>query len=419
MSSTASPINTEALAYYLTYQFVPKTFSDYQFPKTYDLKNTLKQNETQIAKDLYARLNNVIKTSLEQTTRPVGLLLSGGVDSAILLYLLRKNTSKKIYTISGAYASDRSHLKLCGSLAKKYNTVHRELIITPADLLQLPHLYSTGFESPIGDNGFLATHLMFKALSSSTNTIYTGDGADCLFHGLKAHYLNLLDRNYLHRLKPHSTSSPMITQKFLLPKANYPDYEHYKYDEIFLTKNEAHKYLGMDLDLAKPLKTVLRTIKASDPIKKTILLDLNFLVVNRVDYILKAAAANKIQMVLPFLDPTLVDYALRIPSKYFIKNSRQKYILKKAFNNELPNEVISQRKRGMTPPFLEWYAKNQSFVLKTLNKARGLGVAPEYIRYLVENINRSNQYAYGMRIWLILNLVLWHEGQRTTLGVKP
>ena len=402
MSLTANPINTETLAYYLTYQFVPKRFTAYQFPKTHNPKNTLKQNEAWIAKRLYGHLNNITKTSLEQTTHPVGLLLSGGVDSAILLYLLRKNTSRKIYTISGAYASDRSHLKLCASLAKKYNTIHQELIITPADLLQLSHLYSAGLENPIGDNGFLATHLMLKSLSSSTNTIYTGDGADCLFHGLRAHHLDLLDRTY----------STKTVQKLLLPKANYPDYEHYKYDEIFLTKNEAYQCLGMDIDLTKPLKAVTGTIKAGDPIKRTILLDLNFLVVNRVDYILNAAAAHKITMVIPYLDPILVDYALRIPSKYFIKNSEQKYILKKAFCNELPPKVIFQKKRGMTPPFLEWYAKNQSFVLKTLNKAPGLGVTPEHIRYLVENISRSDQYAYGMRIWLILNLVLWYDGRR-------
>ncbi len=419
MSSAVSPINTEALAYYLAYQFVPKPFPGHQFPKKHDPQETLRQNETLIAKKLHARLNNVIKTSLKQATQPVGLLLSGGMDSAILLYLLRKNTSKKIYTISGAYALDRSHLKLCASLAKKHNTIHQELIINPSDLLQLSHLYSTGLEAPIGDNGFLATHLMFKALSSSTDTIYAGDGADCLFYGLKAHYMDFFDRNYLCRLRPPSASSTMITQKFLLPKANYPDYAHYKYDEIFLTKNEARQYLGIDLDLAKPLKAVINTIKTNDPIKKTILLDLNFLVVNRVDYIIKAAAANKTKIILPFLDSTLVDYTLRIPGKYFIKDSEQKYILKKAFINDLPKEVVSQKKRGMTPPFLEWYTQNQSFVLKTLNKAQELGIAPEYINYLIENISRSNQYAYGMRIWLILNLVLWHNGQRTTLGVKP
>jgi asparagine synthase (glutamine-hydrolysing) len=419
MHATVSAIDPKAPAYYLTYQFVPKTFSDYQFPKTLNPKNTLRQNETLIAKKLYAHLNNIIKTSLEQADRPVGLLLSGGLDSTILLYLLRKNTRRKIYTISGAYASDKSHLKLCASLAKKYNTIHRELIITPEDLMQLPYLYSTCLENPIGDNGFLATHLMFKALSFSTNTIYTGDGADCLFHGLRAHYLDFLDKKYLHRLRPHASPSTMIVQKLLLPKTNYPGYEHYKYGEIFLTKNEAHQSLGLDIDLTKPLNAVINTIKTSDPIKKTILLDLNFLVVNRADYILKAAAANKIKIVLPFLDPTLVDYVLRIPSKYFIKNSEQKYILKKAFYNELPKEVISQKKRGMTPPFLEWYSKNLSFVLKTINKAPALGIAPEYIRYLNDNISRSNQYAYGMRIWLILNLVLWYNGQHHKTCVTP
>ena len=139
---------------------------------------------------------------------------------------------------------------------------------------------------------------MLKSLSSSTNTIYTGDGADCLFHGLRAHHLDLLDRTY----------STKTVQKLLLPKANYPDYEHYKYDEIFLTKNEAYQCLGMDIDLTKPLKAVTGTIKAGDPIKRTILLDLNFLVVNRVDYILNAAAAHD-HHGPPLFDPILMDYA--------------------------------------------------------------------------------------------------------------
>lgn len=421
MHSTATPIPTEALAYYLTYQFVPKPFHlnlaglppmpDFKFPRTYSPQNTLKQDENWIAQTLYTRLNHVIKTSLNQTTRPIGLLLSGGLDSTILLHLLRKNTHRKIYTISGAYAADKSHLKLCTFLAKKYNTIHQELIITPSDLRQLPGLYATGLENPIGDNGFLVTHLLFKALASSTHTIYTGDGADCLFHGLRAHYLDFLDQNYLHHLKRHSRSSTKITQEIILAKATYPDYQHYKYDEIFLTKHEAHQYLGINVNLAKPLNTVIHTIKTSDPIKRKILLDLNFLVTNRADYILKAAAANKIKTILPYLDSTLVDYVLRIPSQYFIKNLEQKYILKKAFDNDLPSEVMAQRKKGMTPPFLEWYSKNLSFVLKTINQAPALGVAPKYIRYLIDNISRSHQYAYGMRVWLILNLVLWRNGQ--------
>ncbi|MBF0504812.1 MAG: asparagine synthase [Candidatus Omnitrophica bacterium] len=423
MHAPASAINKKALAYYLTYQFVPKPFSlnhagpprteDYKFPRTLDPKKTFRHDETRLAENLYALLTDIIKTSLKQTTGPIGLLLSGGLDSTILLHLLRKNTRRNICTISAAYDSDRSHLKLCASLAKKYNAIHQELIITPAHLRQLARIYSPGLDNPIGDNGLLANYLMFNMLSSRTKLIYAGDGADCLFHGLNIHYLDFLDKNYLHRLKKTTDFPDAVHRRILLPKAHYPDFEHYKFDEIFLTKNEAHQYLGMDFDLSAPLRSITKTIKTNDPIKKTILLDLNFLVNNRVDYILKSAAANKIKIILPYLDSALIDYALRIPSSYFIKDLEQKYILKKAFENALPKEVISQKKRGMTPPFLDWYLKNRSFVLKTMLKATKLGVAPEYIRYLTDNINRSNQYAYGMRIWLVLNLVLWSAGQQT------
>lgn len=402
------------LAYYLTYQFIPKSSSEYQFPKSFNPRNTFQQSEKWITAKLYDVLDNIIKTSLGGSTQPVGLLLSGGVDSAILLYLLRKNTSRKIYTISGAYSSHQAHLKICSYLAKKYATDHLELIISPSDLLKLRDLYSSRFENPIGDNGFLATHLMFKTLSSRTSTIYTGDGADCLFHGLKAHHLHILERGYLNRTRQNQKSSTIVREKLLLPTTNYPDYEHYKYDEIFLTKNEAAHYLDIHFDLAKPLKAMLNIIRSDDPIKKTILLDLNFLVVNRIDYILNAAAANKIKPVFPYLDKTLVYFALRISSEYFIKNDQQKYILKKAFNDKLPKQIISQRKRGMTPPFLEWYTANRYFVLKTLKQAQKLCISQQYIQYLIKHMNCSNQYAYGMRIWLLINLVLWHAGHNAT-----
>ena len=151
MPSTKNLINPQLLAYYLTYQFVPKPFhlslhrqqeTTLNFP--HKPGKLFLKNEKWIARNLHARLNNIMATTLEQTARPVGLLLSGGIDSTILLHLLRKNTKRQIHTITGAYASDTAHLKLCRLLAHKYKTIHEECIIYPKDLQKLPGLYSKG-----------------------------------------------------------------------------------------------------------------------------------------------------------------------------------------------------------------------------------------------------------------------------------
>jgi asparagine synthase (glutamine-hydrolysing) len=420
MPSTKNLINPQLLAYYLTYQFVPKPFhlslhrqqeTTLNFP--HKPGKPFLKNEKWIAKNLHARLNNIIATTLEQTARPVGLLLSGGIDSTILLHLLRKNTKRQIHTITGAYASDTAHLKLCRLLARKYKTIHEECIIYPKDLQKLPGLYSKRLNNPIGDNGFLATHLMLKRLSLATDIIYTGDGADCLFHGLRSHYLDFIDEN-----SPH-TPRTMATQKRLSSKLSHPDYGHYKYGEIFFTRQEALKYLNINVDLRKPLMVIKKKIRTVDPIKRKILLDLNFLVVNRVDYILNAIDTKKTKIILPYLDPNLVDLALRIPGRYFIKDLEQKYILKKAFSDDLPHGIIVQKKRGMSPPFLEWYAINKPFVLKTLRQAPALGISEEYIHHLISTINHSSDYINGMRIWLVINLVLWYDKQQNILDLRP
>jgi asparagine synthase (glutamine-hydrolysing) len=384
MPSSKDLLDKKILACYLTYQFVPKPFSlgygqahskdVHQFPTTYDARRIFQHDEKWIATSLFAQLNDVVKTTIGRTKGPIGLLFSGGLDSTILLYLLRENTSRDIHTVSGAYSGDRSHLQLCRLLAKKYNTVHHECIITSRSLKKLGDLYSKKTNDPIGDNGFLATRLMFDRLAPYTKTVFTGDGADCLFHGLGA--LDLGHRNI--------------------------------WGETFFSKREAFRFLDVDVDPAVPFNRVLKSIRTRDPVKKKILLDLNFLVVNRIEYILQANA-DRTKVILPYLAPALIDFVLRVPSGYFIKGPGQKYILKKAFEDVLPKVVILQKKRGMTPPFDEWYAQNKAFLSTTLEQAVGLGVSPEYIRYLLVNIKSSRRYEHGMRIWLMLNLVLWYQ----------
>ncbi len=411
-------IHLNSLIYYLTYQFVPKhliltknsknpILEDYDFQDMYDYKLSEK-TESQISKELYIKLKKAIRKKLPGNNGPIGLLLSGGMDSAAILHILRELTDRKIFTITGAYSKHAPNLKFAEQLASKYNTAHQEIIIDPEDLLKLNVLYSKNTPQPIGDNGFLSTYLMVKKLKGKTKIIFSGDGADCLFAGLKSHYLDYIDNKYFSGIKTDNFSVREF-KKISSIKKRYPNFGHYRYGEIFFEKEEVKRFFNLDIDLTKPLREITKKIKTRDILKKQILVDLNFLVKNRVEYILESSRINRVHIVLPYLDRDFVKYVLSIPSEYIIKNLNQKYILKIIFENKLPKEILKRENKGFTPPFKLWYLKNKDFVIKTLIKSAKLGISKEYITYLVKNLNKSDNYRIGMKIWLILNVVCWFE----------
>ncbi len=397
-------LQQEAVAYFLNYQFVPKPLAIIKHlanpileKMNFNVTNPelIDQSKDIICEQIYSQLKQVVRTQLSKTKKPVGVLLSGGLDSAAILHVLREITDRKIYTLTGAYSPDAANLSSAQLLAQKYDTLHDQLIILPEDFLKIDALYRKGISRPIGDNGFLSTYLMLEKLKAKTGHIFSGDGADCLFCGLRMHHLNQVDRNAARH------------GRF--------DYAHYRFGEIFLNEQELDmafegRLNGLQLD--EPLKEISDMIKTKDPVKKQIWLDLQFLVRNRVDYLVYAAKAAGVNMHLPYLNKEFVDFATRIPSEYLQGVSvRQKDFLRKAFEGKLPQEVLERRSEGFTPPFKSWYYRNRDFVLQKLAKARKLGISSKYILYLAQNYQHSDIYEKGMKIWLLVNLVSWYERQ--------
>lgn len=399
-------LNKKSLLYYLTYQFVPKPFTlqkgskntvhqKYDFSYINDVK-ILKGTEKEICEELYSKLKKTIKKYLPPRGKPLGVLLSGGLDSAAMLHILREITDRKIFTITAAFDKKSKKLIFASKLAKRYNAFHKNLIIHPDKIKILNEIYRKKTPQPIGDNGLPLTYLMLKKLKKNVDVIFSGDGADCLFSGLKMHYLNFSEKS---RKSTKSNS-----------------YQHYRFGEIFLTEKDIEQFFGKypsHIALTEPLKNIADRIKTKDILKRQLLIDLNFLVKNRVDYLICSSKTCEVNLILPYLDKEFVNFAVNIPGKYLIKNHEQKYILKKSFENKLPRAVINRSKEGFKPPFELWYQQNKKFVIRKLVKSVKLGIPKDYIKHLISTIPRCYDYQSGMKIWLVLNLVCWHEGKES------
>ena len=413
-ANTAEPgLRPEVVAYFLNYQFVPKPLTITRNSANPVLENfnfdylvnpgSTDQEKDPTCEEMYSKLKQVTRAQLPKTEEPIGVLLSGGLDSGAILHVLREVTSRKIYTLTGAYFADAPNLAAAELLAKKYDTVHQRLIINPEDFPSIDALYRKGAPQPIGDNGFLPTYLMLNHLREKTRHIFSGDGADCLFCGLRMHYLNYARHNNL--IQPASADTR--------PRSERWDYAHYRFGEVFLNEQELDMAFegslnGLQLD--EPLAHIADTIKTDDPVKRQIWLDLQFLVGNRVDYVVYAAKAAGVQTHLPYLHKQFVHFATGIPSHYLQDSSLPpKDMLRKAFAGKLPPSIVKRKSEGFTPPFKLWYYKNREFVIRKLAQGKKLGIATNYIKYLAQSYRDSHVYEKGMKIWLLINLVSWYD----------
>lgn len=387
----------EHAAFFLHYQFVPKpltitktstnpVYPDYDFDYS-DHPKLLNTNEAQICDDLYATFKMTLEQQLPANGKSIGLLLSGGLNSAAILHTLREITDRKIYTLTSAYQSNASHVFFAKKLSLKYGTIHDTLIIAPENLQEIDNLYKAGIPQPFGDHGLISAYLMTKRLNEKTTNIFSGEGADCLFGSLHRHLLNPAEKN---------------------TGAN----EHDLFDEVFINPEELTMLFEgpQQFNLAMPFAKIAQQIKTQNPMKRQVLLDLNFVVKHRADYLHHISSANGVQIHLPYLNKTFIDFALSIPSELLINSiQQQENILMKTFKDRIRAEIRGREKEGFVPPFKQWFYHNKEYLVQKLKQARKLGISRQYIIYLIKNIKHSDRYRMGMKIWLLLNLVSWYE----------
>ncbi|RLI97449.1 MAG: hypothetical protein DRO99_02995, partial [Candidatus Aenigmatarchaeota archaeon] len=368
-------LNKDAVGYFLTYQFVPKPIELVQgMPNMPSSENPGIWHYTGNAKELdigeekaseliYEKLKTVISKLIPDG--PIGLMMSAGIDSVSILHVLRELTDKDIYTITGSFEEGSEKLGIAKRVSKEYGTKHKEIIIGHKSLLRLRGLYDR-IELPVGDNGFLQHFLMMERLKENTDVIFSGDGADCVFSALDAHFFNYIDQTIFNGIDinvPKGYEGWKV-KFFIDVRRRFRGFEHYKFGEIFLSDDEKGRVLtNPPKSLKTPLIEETSKVTDKDIIKRQIALDFNFYIKNKYDsYILKPSILNRVKTFTPYMEKDFVELVMKIPSTYFIKGTEKKHIFRLAMNGRLPDAVLNKKKEGFSPPFGTWYRKQRGFM---------------------------------------------------------
>jgi len=381
--------------------------------------------EAELVEELRARLRDSVRAHLVSDV-PVGVLLSGGIDSATLAALAAEETSEPLRTFSIGF-EERSFDELGDArlVAERYGTQHRQLVLRPDAALLLPALAET-FDEPFADSSALPTYLVSRLAAEDVKVALSGEGGDELFGGYYTYAADLLAqrtgwaapflRPLVERL-PTSTAKASFDYraKRFVRAAHLPPLErHHGWKEIFSPEARA-ELTGRrgEFDPVDPLRARFAETEGAELLARLQDVDLGTYLVD--DLLVKtdrASMAHSLEARVPFLDSVVTNLALALPTRHKVRGLRKKVLLRKAAAPLLPPELLRRRKRGFSIPAAAWLrGELESFARATLSPevVRRQGFfSPEVVTRLIDD-HVAGREDLSRQLWGLLAFTLWHE----------
>jgi asparagine synthase (glutamine-hydrolysing) len=396
-----------------------------RFARPAPIEGVREDEEAELVEELRSRLRDSVRAHLVSDV-PVGVLLSGGVDSAFLAALAAEESSEPLRTFSIGF-EERSFDELAGArlVAERYGTQHRELVLRPDAALLLPAL-ADAFDEPFADSSALPTYLVSQLAANDVKVALSGEGGDELFGGYYTYAADLLAARVggLARLAgplverlPTSTSRASFDYKAkrFVRAAHLPPLErHHGWKEIFSPDLRAE--LTGDRSAFDPvdiLRARYRETEGADELARLQDVDLGIYLVD--DLLVKtdrASMAHSLEARVPYLDTVVTNLALALPTRHKIRGLSKKVLLRKAAAPLLPREIVHGKKRGFSIPAAAWLrGELEPFARETLSREnlhRQGFFQPEVVARLLDD-HVAGREDRSRQLWGLLAFTLWHE----------
>jgi asparagine synthase (glutamine-hydrolysing) len=384
-----------------------------------------REDEETLAEALRACLRDSVRAHLVSDV-PVGLLLSGGVDSGALAALVAEQTSEPVRTFTIGFEEESfDEVADARLVAERYGTHHRELVLQPDAALLLPAL-ADAFDEPFADSSALPTYLVSELAAQDVKVALSGEGGDELFGGYYTYVADLLAERVggLARFaRPLVDWLPSSNRKASLDYrlkrftrfAHLPPLErHHGWKEIFsadaraaLTVHDS-SYNPVDLYRARFAETKGATLLA-----RLQDVDLGLYLVD--DLLVKtdrASMAHSLEARVPYLDTKVADFALSLPDELKVRGFSKKVLLRKAVTPLLPRSVVHGRKRGFSIPAAVWLRGDlepfaRDTLAATVLERQGF-FRPKAVDRLIDR-HVSGSEDLSRQLWGLLAFTLWYE----------
>ncbi len=449
-------ISPQAIDAYLTYQYVPHPQTIFRGihklpPGHYAL---YRQGRLDVQRywnvdfnrqvDLPAReyveqLRSLLRSSVElrlQSEVPLGAFLSGGIDSSIVVGLMRELTSQPVRTFSiGFNVPEYDETRYARLAARQFQTQHEEFRVEPRALEILPRLM-WHYDEPFADASAVPTWYVSQLTRTHVTVALTGDGGDELFAGYpryRAVWLagqfdrlpglvrRLLAGRFWQRLPSSSRQKSLLRRwkRFVEVLGQSPQRRYLDWIAIFNETRRAALYSDdflaalPDADPQQFLAAAFASSRRRNPVTSTTLTNLvTYLPCDLMTKVDIASMAHGLECRQPFLDYRVVELAAQMPLRLKLHGGRGKWVLRQAFADLLPGPIRRRRKMGFGVPLDYWFRNElKDYTRQVLLDPQTLGrgyFRPEAVRRLLDE-HQQGHFDHSARLWALLVLELWHR----------
>lgn len=374
----------------------------------------------------------------------VGAFLSGGVDSSLIASIMQKcqTNSVKTFTIGFDDPSfnEAEHAK---DIAKYIGSDHTELYVDERLVQEMIYKMPATYSEPFADSSQLPTFIVSELASKNLKVVLSGDGGDELFGGY-TRYLSIDQLWNKLNLIPYvikiflGRSANHIHPQFLNKIGNKMPSRLLKRDigdkiqrvcSMLCNTNQQDMYLSLISHFQHPSDWVISSSEPANKVtsdynifnnmnfqEKMMILDiLTYLPDDILVKIDRAAMANSLETRVPFLDKDIVEFSLRMPSIYKIKDRESKWILKQILNKHIPKKLTDRPKKGFSIPIGKWIRTSlvdwaESLIDRKLLENQGFLDADKV--QSMWNEHRNGRRDFGLPLWNILMFQAWLENER-------
>lgn len=365
----------------------------------------------------------------------VGAFLSGGLDSSLVVALMSRHSDKPVKTFSIGFEQQAyNELPFARLMAEHCRTEHHEFTVRPDALAILPSLLRH-YGEPYADSSAIPTYYLARMTREHVKVALNGDGGDESFAGYPrykamklAAILDRLPRGArsaaaaIARTLPapfESKSYWRRLRKFLTYLPHRPEARYVRYVSIFAPELRQALYTLHTLEqvnAAGPpaeefLLHAFAQFAGGDIVRRAALVDIfTYLPGDLLVKIDIATMANSLETRSPFFDSDLVSYAATLPSEFKLRGWTSKHLLKCAFVDLVPPQILHRKKMGFGVPMANWLRGDlQPFLRDTLlseTAARRAFFRHEVVRSLVER-HCTGRENYADQLWALLCFELW------------
>jgi asparagine synthase (glutamine-hydrolysing) len=358
---------------------------------------------------------------------PLGALVSGGIDSAVVVSQMAQASSEPVRTFTVGFADERyDERRYARAVAERWSTRHEEIVLEPDAAETLPRL-AWAFDEPLGDEAALPLFLVCEAARQHVTVALTGDGGDEAFGGYERYRAHEL----AGRLRPAAVAraaattlravpaargerrSPLFRAARFLDLAGVPERARYgRLMEVFPA--ELRRELWEPEFVPRPMPAAeLLGEPAGAGIAELQELDVEHYLPGDLLYKSDVASmAHSLELRSPFLDREVLELGMSLPDSLKWSGGRGKVALRRAFAAQLPKEVASRPKAGFGVPLARWFREDLRELTADLlldPRARSRGqIRPGAVKRLLDEHVRGRD-DHGHRLWCLVMLELWQR----------